>query len=77
MSNKTTIYKVIWYMKSDSFFNSQTIYSGQSAPQKLHKHKYFVSKDKADKLLTDITNAFKILDYSVEGNVQLIEEYYE
>ena len=73
----TTIYRVKWHMRSDSFSDSFARVSSASTPQRLERTKSFVSQDKAQQLVNQLTEAFKTLDYAVEGRAWIEEDYYE
>lgn len=73
----TSIYTVHWHLRSDSFDNYGGRVGNSLTPQRLHKHKTFVSKDKAEKLLQELLAAFKVLDYSMEGLAYIEDDWYE
>ena len=73
----TSIYTVHWHMKSDSF--EATFGKIGSAPtaQRLHRHKTFVSKAKAELLAQQIRDAYNTLGYMFEGVVHIEETWLE
>ena len=73
----TSIYTVHWHLRSDSFDGMMSRISSSPTPSRLHKHKTFVSKDKAEKLLQELLAAFKVLDYGIEGLAYIEEDWYE
>ena len=73
----TTIYRVKWHVRSDSFDHMTTRISSSPTPQRLDRSKSFVSKDKAQQLLDQLLEAFKVLDYTIEGRAYIEEDWYE
>lgn len=73
----TTIYRVHWCLRSDSFDGSFSRISSAPTPRRLDKTKSFVSKEKAEALKERLTEAFKVLDYGLEGLVYIEEDWYE
>lgn len=76
--NATTIYTVKWFLASDQFGSDYGARIGStSTPTRLHSHKIFVTKEKAEALKRDIEEAFKTLGYMIEGRVTIEEDWYE
>jgi len=73
----TSVYKVKWWVRSDSFDNSPLRSGISNTTTKLHKSKAFLSKEKADSLVKELTLAFKTLNYDLEGVVEIEEEHVE
>lgn len=73
----TTIYRVKWHMRSDSFEYGMAKISSSPTPQRLEKSKSFVSQEKAQQLLDQLLEAFKTLDYTIEGRAWIEEDWYE
>lgn len=73
----TTIYKVCWCVRSDSFDGMGGRISSSPTPRRLDRSKSFVSKVKAETLKDQLTDAFKVLEYGMEGLVYIEEDWYE
>lgn len=73
----TTIYRVKWCMRSDTFDGSISRISSSVTPRALERTKSFVSKDKAQNLLEELQAAFKVLDYGMEGLAYIEEDWFE
>ncbi len=71
----TSVYKVTWFIQLPNRDLYQTSLS--KASKELINHKFFISKEKAEKLKADLDAAFKTLGYVVEGRCTITEDWYE
>lgn len=73
----TTIYRVNWHLRSDSFDGMTARIGSSVTTTRLHKTRSFVSQEKAQKLVEQLQEAFKTLDYGLEGLAYIEEDWYE